>query len=161
MISSLLIQSDRPLQTGWAEIRLWFPPLMKTWSAPPPLQWSPTHPQRNVTSSGPLPWGTSSMSVLLNNTHTYTPAHTNTNTHKIWTRGPWGGRGMWYGNPCPLISSSDNYVWRSFVPWFGTTVYKSLWNWHDGYSPWQLLPPGLSRPSPPPTTTTTSSPCPP
>ena len=83
------------------------------------------------------------VSFTQQHTHTHTYTCTQTNTQSL-DRGSWRRRGMRYGNPCPLISSSDNYVWRSFVPCFGKTLHKSLWNWHDGYSWRQLLPPGLS-----------------
>lgn len=95
----------------------------------------------NAISIAPLPWG-AAQCQFYSATHTYTPAHKH--THRVWTE-VLGGRGMWYRNPCPLISSSDNYVWRSFVPCFCKTLHKSLWNWHDGYSRRQLLPPGLSH----------------
>lgn len=75
-------------------------------------------------------------------THTCTPVHRQTHS-LVWALGQ---RWMWYRNPCPLISSFDNYVWRSLVPCFGKTLHKSLWNWHDGYSWRQPLPAVLSLP---------------
>lgn len=77
-------------------------------------------------------------------THPYTHTHLHADKHTQPGRGSWRRRRLRYRDPCPLISASDNYVWRSFVPCFGETLHKSLWNWHDGYSGRQLLPSGLS-----------------
>lgn len=74
-------------------------------------------------------------------TQQHTSAHLHTDKHREPGRASWRQRAMWYRNPCPLISSSDNYVWRSFVPCSDKTLHKSLWNWHDGYLWRQLLPP--------------------
>lgn len=68
-----------------------------------------------------LPWGLNEC-LFYSVTHIHTPACRQ--THCAWSV-PQGKRGMWWGNLCPLISSSDNYTWRSFVPRLGKTLDKS------------------------------------
>lgn len=88
----------------------------------------------------------SSMSVLLNNTH----IHTCTRTNRQPGRGSWRQRGMWYRNVpvhwyLPLITMCEGHLSPALV-----RPHKSLWNWYDGYLWRQLLPPGLfAHPSPP------------